>query len=73
MMARDLIEVKKAGSVVGRRQGESGSVPSSVDDDAEYTDEQFDADLVKSRKKLEILAEKARQSVKAGTARKFPA
>lgn len=39
---------------------------------AEYTEEQFVADLKKARKPLEAMAERARKSMKEGTARKFP-
>lgn len=39
----------------------------------EYSDEQFHADLKRASKPLELLANKARKSMRAGTARKFPA
>ena len=40
--------------------------------DKEYTDAQFDADLEKASPKLEVLADRARRSLKDRSARKFP-
>ena len=42
-------------------------------DSDEFTDEQFDIVLAKSRSPLEAMAEEARKSLRERTARKFPA
>jgi len=39
----------------------------------EFTDVQFESALRKAKKPLEAMADKARKSLKNGTARKFPA
>jgi antitoxin component of MazEF toxin-antitoxin module len=38
----------------------------------EYTDEQFEADVQRAMEPLKAMAAKARESIRAGTARKFP-
>lgn len=48
------------------------SVPMSAPNESEYTEDQFMADLKKARAPLTAMADKARKSMKDGSARKFP-
>jgi hypothetical protein len=50
----------------------TGSEPGTVSGDVEYTDDQFLADLEKAKGPLQAMADRARERLRAGTARKFP-